>query len=73
MSRDYPSLPITVKKWQVNYLYRAAIESDIWYDLPPKLSARLRSASVLNTDFVLTRDDLDSISDKAWAKILSTL
>ena len=70
MARNYRfALPYTIPSWMVGFAIDRINGANLWTSLSRDLAAKVNDAAKNRTDLVLTRNDLDSLSDETWAAI----
>ena len=70
MARTYRiALPYTIPSWMVGLAIARINGANLWTSLSPDLADKVNDAAKNRTDLVVTRDDLDALSDETWAAI----
>ncbi len=70
MARTYRiALPYTIPSWMVGLAITRINGANLWTSLSQDLAAKVNDAAKNRTALILTRDDLDALSDKTWAAI----
>lgn len=68
MQRQYSfPLPVTVPAFAINYAVDRLQSAAVWHDIPSALKKKIADAQRSSSSLLITRADLDSLSDHAWS------
>ncbi len=63
------ALPLTVANYQLGFLIGMLVQNDLWYKLPTAVAIKINAASSGHSDLIVTKRDLDSLSDPVYDAI----
>lgn len=70
MARTYRiELPYTIPSWMLGFAITRINRANLWTSLSHDLATKVNHAAKNGTDLIVTKDDLDALSDETWAAL----
>jgi hypothetical protein len=70
MARTYRiELPYTIPSWMLAFAINRINGANLWTSLSHDLATKVDQAARNKTDLIVTREDLDGLSDETWAAL----